>query len=70
MNTGTDLGAGPPRIFSSASELRRAFEHGLAGLLEQDVLGAFILVLANATFERETFARLQSDLPSRFGVCR
>ncbi len=66
MNTGTDPGAGPPRIFSSAAELRRAFEHGLAGLLEQDALGAFILVLANATFERETFARLRDPLALAF----
>ena len=65
MNINTD----PLRaadVFSSTSALRHAFERRLIELLEQDELGVFILVLANASFERSTFDRLHQPLASTF----
>jgi diadenosine tetraphosphate (Ap4A) HIT family hydrolase len=46
--------------------LDRAFEDGLLRLLEEDGLGTFVLVLANASFEPALFARLQARLAERF----
>jgi len=53
-------------VFASPAALRNAFESKLIELLEQDVLGVFILVLANASFERSTFERLYGPLASAF----
>ena len=53
-------------VFASPSALRDAFEQKLIELLEQDVLGVFILVLANASFERSTFERLHQPLAAAF----
>jgi hypothetical protein len=65
MNTGTD-----PRpseaVFATPDILRDAFEKRLTELLELDQLGVFILVLANAGFERQTFDRLQRPLAVAF----
>lgn len=52
--------------FSSAAALRRAFEEGLGRLLEYEGLGPFILVSANATFDAEVFACLESRLLHRY----
>lgn len=65
MGTNTDP-AGDVDVFASAATLRDAFECKLIGLLDQDLLGVFILVLANASFERSTFDRLQRPLASAF----
>jgi diadenosine tetraphosphate (Ap4A) HIT family hydrolase len=66
MNADIDEAAGPASVFASPAVLRRAFERKLLGLLEHDGLGVFILVLANASFERATFARLRDPLARIF----
>jgi len=63
MSTDTDRGAG---LFRSPAALRAAFEQGLDGLLHHDLLGAFILVLANASLEREMLERLRKPLETAF----
>ncbi len=65
MGAGTDP-AGGADLFASPAALRDAFERRLIGLLGQDLLGVFILVLANASFERSTFDRLYRPLASAF----
>lgn len=57
---------GSADVFASPAALREAFEGKLIGLLERDLLGVFILVLANASFERSTFGRLYRPLASAF----
>ena len=54
------------RLFSSGNELRNCFEQGLIRLLEQKGLGVFILVLANASFDRNIHRLLEKTLHERF----
>lgn len=63
MTTSTELDATP---FASQAALARCFEDGLERMLRHDLLGVFILVLANASFEEAMFARLQSTLKNAF----
>lgn len=42
-------------IFQSKQQFRQAFEAGLLGLLEEPHLGTFILVCANATYDRAIY---------------
>jgi len=65
MGTNTEPG-GEAEIFASPAALRDAFEHKLIRLLDQDLLGVFILVLANASFERSTFDRMHELLADAF----
>ena len=53
-------------VFSSGSRLGEAFEAGLLRLLEEDGLGTFVLVLANASFDPKLFTRLRDRLGERF----
>ena len=55
----------PP--FTSLENLRSTFVTGLEQLLKDDGLGAYILVLANASFDAEVFQLLQEPLERRFG---
>ena len=55
-----------PPVFASPAALRAAFEEGLSGLLAQDGLGGFILVLANASCEQPLFDRLRGPLTDAF----
>jgi len=61
----TDIDS-PPGLFASPAALRAAFEQGLGELLRHDLLGAFILVLANASFERAMLERLRAPLEEAF----
>jgi len=55
----------PP--FASVEALRSRFDNGLQGLLtDYDELGTFILVLANAGFDRALWERLSEPLNNRF----
>lgn len=54
----------PP--FDTADELRAAFTAGLQQLLDDPGLGAFILVLANASYDPAIFADLRPALEQRF----
>jgi len=64
MSIATDPAAG---LFASPSALRTAFEEGLeALLLQHDLLGVFILVLANASYERPLFERLRASLADAY----
>lgn len=65
MSTNTES-ARVADVFASPGALRSAFEQKLIELLEQDVLGVFILVLANASFERSSFERLHRPLAAAF----
>lgn len=53
-------------VFSSEEHFRQAFILGLENMLQSAELGAFILVLANATFEPEIYQRLKQPLAGRF----
>ena len=57
--TDAELTATP---FMSLDALDHAFEDGLRRMLADDVLGAFILVLANAAADAASFDRLRADL--------
>lgn len=52
--------------FDSREHFRAAFVAGLAELLKDDGLGAYILVLANAGFDAEIFRTLEVPLRQRF----
>lgn len=55
------------RIFDSPAILREAFVDGLARMLaEHHNLGVFILVLANATYDKGIYQHLQASLRDRF----
>jgi diadenosine tetraphosphate (Ap4A) HIT family hydrolase len=66
MNGVTDQVDSLPTWFASPGGLRAAFEDRLQALLDSDQLGAFILVLANASFEPALFERLRDVLGRRF----
>lgn len=53
-------------IFKSRVSLRAAFVQGLEDMLQHPELGVFILVLANASYDAEIFARLEDKLRTRF----
>ncbi len=57
-------------IFDSPEKHRRAFNAGLRTLLENDSAGAFILALANATFDPEVWAALHTRLYERLNDWR
>ncbi len=63
MSIDTEVGDGP---FVSPAALRGAFEERLGRLLQHDVLGVFILVLANASHEPGVFERLRAPLAAAF----
>ena len=63
MITSTEPAADP---FASHAVLRGSFEDGLERMLRHDLLGAFILVLANASFEAAMYARLKPVLMAEF----
>ncbi len=60
---GTDVRGAP---FSSSAALRAAFEDGLRQMLRHDLLGVFVLVLANASYQRCIFERLRTPLELAF----
>ncbi len=55
-----------PAPFQNTRSFRAAFIKGLGDMLRHDELGVFILVLANATFEKEIYHLLQRGLRDRF----
>jgi len=55
-----------PQLFQSPADFRQAFIQGLHRLLDDQGLGAYILVLANATFEQNLFKELQNALKIGF----
>jgi len=57
-------------IFDSPENHRCAFNAGLRKLLEDDSAGAFILALANATFDPGVWSELHTRLHERLGVWR
>jgi hypothetical protein len=59
MNIATEP---PAPLFASTRAFREGFERGLEQMLEHDLLGVFVLVLANASYEPAMFARLREPL--------
>lgn len=57
-----------PPPFQNTREFRAAFGKGLGAMLAHAELGAFILVLANATFDPEIHRLLQRRLRERFAA--
>jgi hypothetical protein len=57
---------GLPDFLCSQSALHQSFVVGLEGLLEQKSLGAFILVLANASYHESVYQLLEHRLQQRF----
>lgn len=55
-----------PEPFASPENLRAAFLAGLERQLAEPGLGTFILVLANAGFDRELWPRLEAAIQARF----
>jgi len=55
-----------PDIFESTDALQAAFVAGLERQLDEEPLGTFILVLANALFDHDLFERLRDRLAERF----
>ena len=56
----------PAEIFHSADRYQEAFTQGLERLLDSDKLGAFILVLANASYDERLHQLLDERLHQRF----
>jgi len=54
------------KLFSSETEFQSAFTRGLDNMLDEDALGAFILALANATFDKAIFDSLSIRLKTGF----
>lgn len=54
------------RIFSSKENFRHTFEQGLVELLKHDGIGSFILVLANASFDKHVHDYTEHSLLARF----
>jgi hypothetical protein len=63
MNSATDA---LPDLLRSRARLGEAFETGLLRMLDSQSLGAFVLVLANASYEAAMLARLQPSLRGAF----
>ncbi len=57
-----------PAPFRSPDEFRQAFVDGLEQMLQHEGLGVFILVLANATFDRTLYPHLHDRLAERFDL--
>lgn len=55
-----------PALFGSPDALRDGFERSLVRMLDQELLGAFVLVLANAGFEPQMWQRLRPSLQAAF----
>ncbi len=55
-----------PPLFQSSQQFQQGFIQGLHRLLEDQGLGAYILVLANATFDENLFQVLQEALKTSF----
>lgn len=55
-----------PDIFLSPYALRTAFENGLDRQLQEESLGTFILVLANAMFDESIFTKLKDRLHEKY----
>jgi hypothetical protein len=55
-------------LFSSEEVFEKAFIEGLASLPAADELGAFILVLANATYDERIYRQLEPALRQQFSV--
>jgi len=53
-------------VFLSEENFRQAFNRGLEKMLEINELGAYILVLANASAEKSTYASLAPKLREAF----
>lgn len=56
----------PAPLFASPQALRSAFAQGLEAMLHADVLGAFVLALANASFDEAMYRRLRGPLATAF----
>ncbi len=56
----------PDPIFQDEEHYRAQFTRGLENLLQVEQLGAFILVLANSTYDPQIHAALGSQLQQRF----
>jgi len=55
-----------PNLFTDESRFRQTFVRGLETLLDQNQLGSFILVLANAVYDERLWARLRPAITLRF----
>lgn len=55
-------------LFSSRKQFRQTFEQGLIDLLHQDSLGLFILVLANASFDKHVHDYTHHELLNKFDL--
>ena len=64
MSGGT--GCACDTVFESVDAYRARFEQSLFDLVDHDVLGVFVLVLANASFEHHLFERLRNPLRDAF----
>jgi len=53
-------------LFSSKENFRHQFEQGLVNLLQDDSLGTFILVLANATFDKHVHDYTEHSLLEKY----
>ena len=53
-------------VFQSNTEFEQAFVNGLENMLENDELGVFILVLANAIFDEKIWQKLKPALLKKF----
>lgn len=53
-------------VFASPQRLNESFDGHLLGLLDEDSLGAFVLVLANLCFEQAMFDRLRGPAAAAF----
>ncbi|NNJ91636.1 MAG: hypothetical protein HKP55_08170 [Gammaproteobacteria bacterium] len=53
-------------LFTSEDNFRTAFTEGLKDMLAAEQLGAFILVLANASYDKRLFSEMKSVLKQRF----
>jgi len=53
-------------VFASPERLRESFESRLVRLVDEELLGVFILVLANACFQQTGFDRLSRPLATAF----
>lgn len=55
-----------PEIFQDTETYRAAFAQGLWSIVQQESLGAFILALANATYDAKIWHVLEPSLKQRF----
>ncbi len=55
-----------PDIFHDQMSFQHRFVEGLQNMPQHDGLGVFILVLANATYDREVYKLLKENLEKRF----